>query len=215
MTVTILFEGNTCVYNHHKGKPGGRTQPIVEIMSHVPVMEVQAPTEQNLFGDEAVRLGRDWPTEHDDTTHLKRGYYRRDDGSLGKVVDGVKLTDSEDDYSSSHSAKRAKMNYYASESDPSDVGSPKGEATNSEKDIENDDKKDDDKEKVDEEDDADNEDTCEEESALIFNVCRQTLGIDDDGNEAECGGETDGCSQMCHSCKQDMKRGWFAYGNMR
>jgi hypothetical protein len=131
-------------------------------------MEVQAPTEDNLHGEEAVRLGLDWPTEHDDTTHMKRGYYQRDNGTLGKVVDGVKLTESEDDYSSSQSAKRAKMGFCASESDPSDVGSPKVEA----KDEEN-----------------------EEESPVPFrDVCRQTVGIDNDSNEEECGGETDGCS---------------------
>lgn len=186
-------------------------------------MEIQAPTEQNL-------LGPDWPTEHDDTTHLKRGYYRRDNGSLGKVVDGVKLTESEDDYSSSHSAKRAKMGFCASESDPSDVGSPKVEATKDDK--KNSDntsegtaeaEKDDDKEKVGEEK-SDNdvedagEDAEEEEDpnpVTFWGVCRQTVGIDDDGNEEECGGETDGSSQICHSCKQVMKRGWFAYGMMR
>lgn len=184
------------------------------------VMEVQAPTEQNLFGDEAVRLGRDWPTEHDDTTHMKRGYYRRDNGSLGKVVDGIKLTESEDDYSSSHSAKRAKMNYY--ESEASDVGSPNRQATKSEKDIEKsgdksgekDDENDDDKEKGDEEK-CDNVDATEGGGSESIILCRQIIGIDDDGNEEVCGDETDGCSQMCPSCKQAMKRGWFAHGHMR
>lgn len=171
-------------------------------------MEVQAPTEQNLLGEEAVRLGRDWPTEHDETTHMKRGYYRRDNGSLGKVVDGVKLTDSESDYSSSHSAKRAKLNFCGSESDPSDVGSPRVEATkgdtDSEKSGERNDEMDNDKEQVD------------EEKPFIFkSVCCQIVDIDDNGNQEECGGETDGCSQMCHSCKQDMKRGCFANGFMR
>ena len=190
-------------------------------------MEVQAPSEQNLLGEEAVMLGRDWPTEHDDTTHLKRGYYRRDNGSLGKVVDGVKITESEDDYSSSQSTKRARVGFCASESDPSDVGSPKVEASKDDKYDENAgaQEKDDDKEKVDEEkfdnvegdgedaDEEDEEDEQEEPDPFPFrDVCRQTVGIDDDGNEEECGGETDGCSQMCHSCKQAMKRGWFEYG---
>lgn len=190
-------------------------------------MEVQAPTEDNLHGEEAVRLGREWPTEHDDTTHLKRGFYRRDNGTLGKVVDGVRLTESEDDYSSSHSAKRAKMAFCASESDPSDVGSPKVEVSKDDKYDENAgaQEKDDDKEKVDEEkfdnvegdgEDADEEDEEESPDPFPFrDVCRQIVGIDDDDNEEECGGETDGCSQMCHFCKQDMKRGWFAYGMMR
>ena len=199
-------------------------------------MEVQAPTEDNLRGEEAVRLGREWPTEHDDTTHLKRGYYRRDNGTLGKVVDGVKLTESEDDYSSSHSAKRAKMGFCASESDPSDVGSRKVEASKDDKYGKNAgaQEKDNDKEKVDEEkfdnvegdgEDADEEDEEDEEDEVdeeespdpfpFRDVCRQTVGIDDDGNEEECGGETNGCSQMCHSCKQTMKRGWFTYGMMR
>lgn len=182
---------------------------------------VQAPTSENLFGEEAVRLGRDWPTEHDDTTYLKRGYYRRDDGSLGKVVNGIKLTESEDDYSSSHSAKRAKMNYCASESDPSDVDEEiegvknvssaiveddtgVGEA----KDEEKDEAKDEEKDEVGKEDN-------ESDSYTFKNICRQTVGYDDDGNEEECGGEMSGCSQMCHSCKQALKRGWFAYGYMR
>lgn len=174
-------------------------------------MEVQAPTEDNLRGEEAVRLGRDWPTEHDDTTHLKRGYYRRDNGTLGKVVDGVKVTESEDDYSSSQSAKRAKMGFFALESDPSDVGSPKVEASKDDKYGEDDD---DDEEKFG--DGGNEEDDEESPDPFPFrDVCRQTVGIDDDGNEEECGGETDGCSQMCHSCKQAMKRGWFAYGMMR
>lgn len=189
-------------------------------------MEVQAPTEQNLLGEEAVRLGRDWPTEHDDTTRMTHGYYRRDNGSLGKVVDGIKLTESEDDDSSSHSAKRAKMNFCASESDPSDVGSPRVEANKGDKDNENSgegDDKDDDKQKVDEEkddnveDDGINNEGADEDDPGPFTsrgVCRQTVVIDDGGNEEECGGETDGCSQLCHSCKQAMKRGWFAYGFM-
>ena len=199
-------------------------------------MEVQAPTEDNLRGEEAIRLGREWPTEHDDTTHLKRGYYRRDNGTLGKVVDGVRLTESEDDYSSSHSAKRAKMGFCASESDPSDVGSPKVEASKDDKYDENAgaQEKDDDKEKIEEEKfdnvEGDGEDSSSSSSSSssasspspstrggvpFRSVCRQTVGIDDDGNEEECGGETDGCSQICHSCKQAMKRGWFAYGMMR
>jgi hypothetical protein len=64
--------------------------------------EVQAAAEHhNLFGEEAeeaVRLGRAWPSEHDETSHMKRGYYRRDNGSLGKVADGIKLSESEDYY---------------------------------------------------------------------------------------------------------------------
>jgi hypothetical protein len=189
-------------------------------------MEVSEPTEQNL-----LRLGRDWPTKHDDTTHLKRalrGYYRRDNGSLGKDADGVKLTESEDGYSSSHSAKRAKMGSCASESDPSDVGIPKVEATKDDKYDENtsegDDEKDDETEKVVEEmsdnaegdgGDAEEENEGDPEPFISMGVCRQTVGIDDDGNKEECGDETDGCSQLCPSCKQDMKRGLFAYGFMR
>jgi len=191
-------------------------------------MEVQPPTEQNLLGEESVRLGRDWPTEHDDTTHLKRGYYRRDNGSLGKVVDGVKLTESEDEDEYSSSAKRAKMGFCASESDSSDVRSPKVGTTKDDKYGENagegaaEAKQDEDTEEVDEEktdtvegdDEGDDEETEEVDVNPFFfrGVCRQTVGIDDDGNEEECGGETDGRSQMCHSCKQAMKRGWFAYG---
>jgi hypothetical protein len=171
-------------------------------------MEVQAPTEQNL-------LGSDWPTEHDDTTHMKCGYYRKDNGLLGRVVNGVKLTESEDDYSSSQSAKRAKRDFCASDSEPSDVGGPKVGASKSDKDRENSGaKKDDDEEKTD--DDTNNKDTDEEESEsfIVKDVCRQIIDIDDDGNEEECGGETDGFSQMCHSCKHAMKRGWFVCGLM-
>ena len=184
-------------------------------------MEVQAPTEQNLLGEEAVRLGRDWPTEHDDTTHIKRGYYRRDNGLLGKVIDGVKLTESDDDYSSFNSTKRARMCFWTSESDLSDIGSPKVEATADDENTSEcaaEAETDDDKEKVDDkkydnvEDDGINNEDAEEENPWACNlkdVCRQTIVIDSDGNEEECGGETDGCSQMCHSCKQAMKRLWF------
>ena len=161
-------------------------------------MEVQAPTEQNLFGEEAVRLGRDWPTEHDDTTHMKRGRYGWDNDSLGKVVD------SDDGYSSSssRSAKCAKMNFFASESDPSaDVGSPRVEATKGDKDSEKSGESEDDDEDKDEEVTGD---------PFNFRVCRQTVGINEDGKEEECGGEKDWESQICHSCKLDMKRRWFA-----
>ena len=200
--------------------------------------EIQAPTAENLFGEEAVRLGRDWPTEHDDTTYLKRGYYRRDDGSLGKVVNGIKLSESEDDYSSSHSAKRAKMNYCASESDSVDdevegvknASSTTGEegdtgvdeAKDEEKDEERDEEKDEERDEEEDEEEDENgergdagEEDDESDSYIFQNICRQTVGYDDDGNGEECGGETDGCSQMCHSCKQAMKRGFFAYGFMR
>ena len=191
-----------------------RTVPTQVVKpAHAPM---EAPSEQNLFGEEA-RLGSEWPTEHDDTTRMKRGYYCRDNGPLGKVIDSVKLTESEDDYSSSHSAKHAKMNFCASESDP-DVGSPRVGATkvdnDSEKSGEGDDEKND-EEKVDEKKNDNVEDDEESEPFILKNVCRQTVGIDDNGNKEECGGETNGCSQMCHSCKQAMKRGWFAYGFMR
>jgi hypothetical protein len=64
----------------------------------------------------SVPLGRPWPREDEDTSHIQHGYYRRYDGTLGKVKNGVKLTDSQDDHSSSQSAKRARY-------DPDDVSS--------------------------------------------------------------------------------------------
>ena len=86
---------------NHKGRSlQNQTGSIISVSSRTlsRMEEVQAPTEQNLFGEEAVRLGHDWPTEHDDTSHMKCGYYRRDNGSLGKVVNGIKLSESEDYY---------------------------------------------------------------------------------------------------------------------
>ena len=50
-----------------------------------------------------------WPSWSDDTSGMKRGYYTRENGTLGKVIDGRKLSDSDDEHSSSHHAKRAKL----------------------------------------------------------------------------------------------------------
>ena len=181
--------------------------------------EVQAPTEHNLFGEEAVRLGRDWPTEHDDTSHMKRGYYRRDNGSLGKVVGGIKLSESEDDHSSSHSEKRHKIEHCTSESDQSESGYPNqnGNEENGGSITDNEDANEVDANEEDaNEEDANGDAEEDSESFSFTGVCLQRISIDEDGNTEECGNETDGCSQLCHDCKQAMKRGWFAdFGKRR
>ena len=53
------------------------------------------------------------------------GYYSRSDGVLGKMVAGRKLPASEDEHSSSHSAKRARMD--------SEMGSDKSVAGTAER----------------------------------------------------------------------------------
>ena len=56
----------------------------------------------------AVPLCSPWPDENEDTSHIDQGYYRRYNGTLGKIKNGVKHTESEDEHSSSHLAKRAR-----------------------------------------------------------------------------------------------------------
>ena len=170
------------------------------------------PCEFDLSEVRAVTLGRPWPSEHEDTSHIEQGYYRRDDGTLGKVKNGVKLTDSEDDHSSSHSAKRARYDADdadgvddaddAADADASssqesmlgcgDDGSPCGEHSISAVETFGDDQATDDA----------------EVSQYELYRCNNTFI--EDGEEIRCVEQTNGSSQLCHYCMQSFKRSMFA-----
>ena len=54
------------------------------------------------------------------------------------------------------------------------------------------------------------DDASDAESDTFNPICRQRISIGDNGYE-ECGGQTNGSSQLCHECKQRMKRGFWGF----
>ena len=183
----------------------GRDWPFVMVS-----VAVQTdPCEFALSELRSVPLGRPWSGEDEDTSHIQHGYYRRYDGTLGKVKNGVKLTDSEDDHSSSQSAKRARY-------DPDDVSSQEsmlqkcdvcGHEWNDGSQCEHSILK-----PVHQAVDPSGDDqTTDDEGEVVpqYNRCNNTFMKD--GQEIECEGETNGSSQLCHRCLQCVKRSFFAY----
>ena len=154
-------------------------------------------------------LGRPWPREDEDTSHIQHGYYRRYDGMLGKVKNGIKLTESEDSHSSSQSAKRARY-------DPDDVSSSQesmlqkcetcGHEWNDGSQCEHSILKQ--PPAVETFDDRTTDD--EEEGVPQYDMYRCNNTFMKDGQEIQCDGETNANSQLCHSCLQCVKKSYFA-----
>ena len=168
------------------------------------------PCEFDLSEVSSAPLGCPWPREDEDTSHIQHGYYRRHDGTLGKVKNGVELTDSEDDHSSSQSAKRARY-------DPNDVSSSQesmlqkcetcGHEWNDGSQCEHSISKQ--PAAVETFDDQTTDDDGEGVPHYDMYRCNNTFM--EDGQEIQCDGETNGSSQLCHPCLQSVKRSFFAY----
>ena len=60
-----------------------------------------APTKELLSEVQAVSLSHPWPTENEDLSQMMQGFYIRGDGTLGTVLNGHKVTESQDDHASS------------------------------------------------------------------------------------------------------------------
>jgi len=165
------------------------------------------PCEFDLSEVRVVPLGLPLPSVDEDTSHIQYGYYRRYDGMLGKVKNGVKLTDSEDDNSSSQSAKRIRH-------DPDDVSSQEsilqkydtcGHEWNDGSQCEHSILKPVHQPTAFETFD---DQTTNDEGEEVYR-CNNTFM--EDGQEIQCDGETNGHSPLCHSCKQSVKRSFFGY----
>ena len=148
-----------------------------------------------MHADEVVSRTRYVQFEHDEPSALECG---RDKSSAEVVVDVVGTSELDDDHSSSQSAKRAKYarqdavsNDTDKENESQDYDHTNYSTTGN----------------ID--DDGSEHADVSEDVLDVLHTCIQIVGIDDDGNEEVCGEETNGCSQMCHSCKQNMKRGIF------
>ena len=133
-----------------------------------------------------VSVAAPWPGEYDDTSHIEQGYYRRYDGTLGKIKNGVKLTESE----ASHSAKRARDPDVSSESKP-ESQPQEVEALGDE---------------AEEAEETKEAGEAEKEISLQYDryICINTFI--ENGEEISCDEETNGSSQLCHYCKQSFKR---------
>lgn len=170
------------------------------------------PCEFDLSEVHSVPLGRPWPCEDEDTSHIQNGYYRRCDGTLGKVKNGVKLTESEDDYSSSQSAKRARY-------DPDDVSSQESmlqkcdtcghewnDGSQCEHSVLKPVNQPEAVETFGDDQMTDDEEEWVPQYERVPSQYRCTNTFMEGGQEVRCDGETNGSSQLCHNCLQSVKR---------
>lgn len=165
------------------------------------------PDEWDFSESRAVPLGRPWPGEDEETLHIEKGYYRRYAGGLGKIKNGVKLTESEDDHSSSQSAKRARY-------DPDDMSSSQ-ESVLQKSDEWNDGsqcehhlfKPGNQPPAVEASDEEEEKECIPQYPQYAVYRCNNTFIEGEE--EIRCNEETNGSSQLCHHCLQSFKRSFF------
>jgi hypothetical protein len=175
------------------------------------------PCEFDLSEVRSVTPGCLWPGGDEDASHVPNGYSQCYDGTLGKVKKGVKLAETEDDYSSWPSAKCARY-------DPGDAFSQEpmlqkcdtcGHEWNDGSQCEHLFLKPEvvetlgDDHKTDHKTDQEGEEGRPYEDVPPRYMCMNTFIAE--GQEVQCDEETNGSSQLCHSCMQSVKRSFFSY----